>query len=363
MIGRFRNEAQRLAVRLLLGPSGEDPKGFLERAAILLPASMVLDSGIGPLLIHRWGRARARLSPKSGAWFDAIRDRVHADAVAMIQRERRWDRLLEDLHAAEHSVCLLKGAAARAEGRALPGRVAVDLDLLLPRIELERVEAFLLTRGYRLAQGFHTREEYLETHFHLPYSGPEGDVELHWSLSRIAPPGAIERIWSRTRVVRFHGRPIRVLAPEDRFLHACLHVSEHSFGGMGRWLGEVALERDQFDGEATARFEREAATWPIRPVRAPIALVESWRRSFGLSRGNEEGVGEGASRGLRLPVGVLTAAALAKGPAATPSAVAQESISLWLASGDSYPRALVTAWERFARSRLRGSATRGRQAE
>jgi hypothetical protein len=343
-----------LAVRVLLGPESPDtPPIALERLARSCGPGPLLALQLGPLIVHHWGAARGRLSPEASAWFDTVRDRVHADAAAMFPRVAAWEALVEQLVDAGLPVCLLKGSAQRALGRALPGRAEGDLDLLVPRAEVARVEDALRALDYTCFETYLHRTGYLEEHFHLPFQGPAGLVEVHWALGRATPPGATERIWSRTRSIAYRGRQVRVLHAGDQHLHACVHVSNHAFGQMGRWLGELALDRRRLESADRRVFEAEAAHWAPRVVQTPLRLIRAWGEPEA-HLGPAIGAGGPSGSEARLPVTALTAAALGTRPRGMPERVLNDAIGAWLSSRRGWSSAVAGAWLALLVDRLLG---------
>lgn len=320
--------------RLVVGPAEAH---LLESAARTLPTEELFHRALEPLVLHRFAPVLGTLSEAGRGWFEAIRHRVHGNSVAVLAAEHRVSPLLAGLVQRGIPVCLLKGAAFEAMGSSLPGRPRVDLDLLVPEDTLEEAEGWLQVLGYRLNTGFLTREGYLEDHFHLPFSGPLGPVELHWSLTRRAPPGAVERMWSRTTPVFFAGSPVRVLAMGDQLLHACLHISEHTFQGMLRWLGELSLEFARTSSEAFAGFREEAPFWPERSVRTPLWLLSEWGDP---KRGGWEQMGIPAAERPLLSA-ILSAMATGVWPKGVPRGVAQRSVGRWLGSSGSWLQAAL----------------------
>jgi hypothetical protein len=344
--------------RLALGPDASGPgTGTLERVASSVPPERVGDLGLAPAVFHHWARSRPSLSPAAAVWLDAIRARVYSDAAAMLPRERGWRVLLGELASRGIPACLLKGSAMRVVGESLPGRTQVDLDLLVTPAHLAGAERFLLDRGYRLRTRYRDREGYLRDHFHLPMIGPEGQVELHWALTRRPPRGAMERIWSRSVPAPGPSPHLRLLSPGDRLLHGCIHVSEHRFSGMARWLVDLGMELARIDAQAWAAFRQEARHWPRRTVEAPLALLAL----HGVPTPSSGGTGGGdggatATDSLAVPGASLLAVAFGEGGPGIPASVLERAVGRWLAANGPFPLDLARSWAEGARARLGGEA-------
>jgi len=338
--------------RLVVGPPEAD---LLESAARTLPVEEVFDRALEPLLLQRFAPVLGGLSKPGREWFEVIRHRVHGNAAALLAAEHRVAPLLAGLVERGIPVCLLKGAGQEATGESLPGRPRLDLDLLVPEDALQEAESCVQALGYQLDTGFLTRERYLGDHFHLPFRGPLGPVELHWSLTRSAPPGAVERMWARTTPTFFAGSPVQVLAAGDRLLHHCLHISEHNFQGMLRWLGELSREWGRASQEAFAGFTDEAHFWPARSVGAPLWLLSEWGDpNTGVGNPLEVPPYERA-----LLSGVLSTTATGVWPRGVARVVAQRAVGRWLASPGSWIQAAVREGGHELLSRL-GSPRAGR---
>lgn len=337
-------------LRLCMGAetAGAGPE-LLPLVAEAFTPERVHAAGLAPALFHHRAAVRHGLPPHVAAWMDRIREFVLRDAAAMLPRERGWQVLLRDMGRAGISTCLLKGSALRTLGESVPGRTQVDLDLLVRPGELEEAERFLLARGYRLRTRYRDREGYLRDHFHFPMTGPEGHVELHWSLARNAPPGAVDRLWGRS--VPLPGEAShRVLSPGDRLLHGCIHIVEHDFAGMARWLVELGEALHHADGAARELFRGEAPRWPRRAVGVPLGFLAL----HGMTAAAEAASGLPGGPPARLPLSALRAVAFHRGIPGVPPSVLQAAVSRWLRSDAGFPRALARSWTEGLRARLAG---------
>jgi hypothetical protein len=140
-------------------------------------------------------------------------------------------KVLESFEQADIPVITLKGAHL---AEVVYGNIALrpmnDVDLLVRKEDLERVEKSLLKIGYipaecerRVATGNH----------HFVYSLPDKKmtVEIHWNLIPSTDPFRIDMDgqWSRSRTAIFGKIEVSVLCPEDLLLYLCLHASKHQF--------------------------------------------------------------------------------------------------------------------------------------
>lgn len=169
-------------------------------------------------------------------------------------------------------VVLLKGAAYTMAGLPLArGRMPTDLDVLVPRAALERVEAAALAHGWQPVKTAPYDQRYYRDLMHeLPplRHGERGTVlDIHHT---IAPPAGRLRIdpaplWAAARPL---GQPgLLVPAPTDLVLHAVIHLFHD---------GEIAgALRDLVDiHDLLVHFGGDAAFWPALTARATELSVE-----------------------------------------------------------------------------------------
>ena len=132
-------------------------------------------------------------------------------------------------------------------------RQFADLDVLVPKDDVERASLFLGDLGYRVIQisrrglswiigappppgtpeqltSESTAEVYLRHHYHLPFRRPGQPrgvtVELHWDLFRedqLQLP--IDDFRARAVTTRVTGREILTFSPVDNLLYLCLQTS------------------------------------------------------------------------------------------------------------------------------------------
>ena len=109
-----------------------------------------------------------------------------------------------------------------------------DIDLLLREKDLVRAGRTLLALGYQ--QPYPDWESTIKAYHHLPpFTGQNGVViELHWN---IVPPDSpvkvdLDGLWARARQMEIAAVNVRVLSPEDLFLHLCVHAGFHLRSGL-----------------------------------------------------------------------------------------------------------------------------------
>lgn len=237
------------------------------------------------LLIRQARRANliARLASELEPQLDALPDAPvrHLRAALLIARRQRiatrWEAecIRRALRPRGIQPILLKGAAyLLAELPAARGRLFGDVDLLVPRSQIEATEAALIDAGWAFdAELSDYDSRYYRQWMHeippLYHQQRDTALDLHHS---ILPPTA--RVQVNTAALfedarELPGLPgLRVLAPVTMFLHSAAHLFHE--GELDNGL------RDLFDLDALLRdFGRDPGFWTALAPRA---------RQLGLSR-------------------------------------------------------------------------------
>ncbi len=263
----------------------------------------------------------------AGIW-EAL-DPVVQVALAGVERRQRYreglirrelDILERDfLPAIGAPVVALKGAAYLLRDlKAARGRVAADVDLLVPEAVVDQASALLDGLGYVVAQEkdnpYDRRYYRVFMHEVAPRRHPVRDVELDLHF-RLLPRThrhafAMEPVWERVR--RLPGSAYYGLADVDLFIHAAIHFLVDGEGREAtRRLVELHDLLDLWPDRATARGvvlsrARELGLAPVleaafalletledrrggqsrRRIRAPLRLA---RRAFWRVQAEEEG--------------------------------------------------------------------------
>lgn len=120
-------------------------------------------------------------------------------------------------------------------------RTCRDLDILVPRKDIEKAENLLLDLGYINEEGPILLNERKWKNHHTEYSHPKKgiQVEIHWRLHM--PPmkePTFNELWKRKRSITFTNYPIFFLGEEDLFLHLVVHGARHAWFRI-RWLKDI----------------------------------------------------------------------------------------------------------------------------
>lgn len=117
-------------------------------------------------------------------------------------------------------------------------RTSKDLDILVQKTDLNRVEELLLSYGYE-------REELQDivgkSRHHITFFHPQKkiEIEIHWRLN--PPPlkePSFNELWNRKRVSTLTKYQIYFLGEEDLFLFLIAHGSRHGWFRL-RWLADI----------------------------------------------------------------------------------------------------------------------------
>ncbi len=194
---------------------------------------------------------------------DKVVEAFRAATVVYKHRRRsiRWEvgRVRTALSGLDTPIILLKGAAYEFAG--LPparGRLASDVDIMVPEGALERVEAALLDHGWQHVLLEPYDQHYFRDWMHeLPVlvHGERGTrLDVHHTVlprtSRLRP--SADKLW--TSAVKLSGSGLHVLSPVDMVLHSAAHAFHD---------GEISLAiRDLADiHDWLVHFGEDAAFW------------------------------------------------------------------------------------------------------
>ncbi|MEW9699945.1 nucleotidyltransferase family protein [Paenibacillus sp. SI8] len=123
-------------------------------------------------------------------------------------------------------------------------RTSKDLDILVPFVDVEKVEEVLKELGYEEEVEFsRVLNDWKWRHHHISYFHHEKKVqiEVHWKLSRgsIKEPD-FEELWERRRLSTLTSYPIGILGMEDLLLFLISHGARHGWFRL-RWLKDIEL--------------------------------------------------------------------------------------------------------------------------
>lgn len=162
-----------------------------------------------------------------------VRERLEASLViaAKNEVEVRWevDRILWSLREIDVPIVLLKGAAyVMADLSPAPGRLASDVDVLVPKSALESVERALVAAGWKAMKLDAYDQRYYRDWMHeippLRHRDRNSVIDVHHTILPVTA-----RLRPNAESFRHAARPLgfsrlMVLEPVDMVLHAMVHL-------------------------------------------------------------------------------------------------------------------------------------------
>jgi hypothetical protein len=201
-----------------------------------------------------------------------IRVQAHLRAAAAVaqhqERTIRWElnRIERALCHLEIPILLLKGAAYATAGLpAARGRLASDIDIMVPRAALGAVEAALEGSGWKRMKLDPYDQRYYRTWMHelppLCHDERATVLDVHHTIlpptARLKPDP--DKLWAEAK--RLDGSRLHVLSPSDMVLHCAAHLFHD--GDLHRSI------RDLIDiDDLLAAFGKEPRFWSDLMARA-----------------------------------------------------------------------------------------------
>jgi len=186
--------------------------------------------GVAPLLYHRLRTFHSDISVPANVM--AILRQVYLECSGRnMQLYHEVGKVLGLLRHENIPVIVLKGVHL---AELVYGNIALrpmgDVDVLVHKDDLMRVEAALLGMGYAPVE---CHRQIAEDNWHFVYGLPNRElfVEVHWNFlpSMYRFKIDIDGHWERSRQAIIAGVEVSVLCPEDLLLYLCLHTSKHLF--------------------------------------------------------------------------------------------------------------------------------------
>lgn len=189
---------------------------------------------------------------------------VAADNRRMIAWEiNRIRRALAEL---DGPVLLLKGAAyVAADLPPARGRIAGDIDIMVPAPNLAEIEAALVAHGWRAIKFADYDQRYYRRWMHelppLMHAERETVIDVHHTIlpltSRLHPDP--EKLWRRSRPAGATG--MKMLGPQDMVLHSAAHLFQD--GDLRFAIRDLVDLADLF-----GHFGRQPGFWDTLVERA-----------------------------------------------------------------------------------------------
>jgi hypothetical protein len=225
--------------------------------------------GIAPLVYHSLLEGDAvGLIPAAAA--QQLRSSYYANAARNSLLYDDLRKLLLAFTQEKIAVIVLKGAALAETvypHRAL--RPMSDIDLLVRKEQLRKVESKLPNMGYVFDGYGKTREFYLEHRYHWVFAKrSDVSVEIHWHIKRPEGPFSIDidGLWQRAQRTKIAGVEALVLSPENLVLYLCQHLWKHKLLGGIRPLCDISEAiRYYADGIDWTILINTSSKWKMNP--------------------------------------------------------------------------------------------------
>jgi len=223
-----------------------------ERAADLQPQvwdealALALRHGVAPLL-HRALHSTGELAALSDCLRARLEQERRATALDNLRHYGQFRRVARALGERGIPVIALKGLhLAELVYRDISLRPMADLDILVPRAQLEAAVSTLHGLGYGFAEDLSgAAGAMLDIKCNIGFLHRELDVllEVHWSLDE--PPAryteVLEAIWRSAVPARLGDADTLVMSPAFLLLHVCAHLAyNHTFAFSLHALCDVA---------------------------------------------------------------------------------------------------------------------------
>jgi len=244
--------------------------------------SLSLEHGLLPLIFDRQqatGNLKSwPLSIRTSLEHEAIRQKV-----ITVLTQREIGRVLAALAAAGVGVLLMKGASLSHSHYPLPHlRPHDDVDLLVERRDLERIDGVMQKLGYKRPNTV-TGEIVMHqlAYIRTDAQGVEHTFDLHWKISNrpvFAGCFSHAELSNRSIALPALGDAARGLAPVDALLLVCIHrVGHHRHNERLIWLYDIHLLATGFSFAEEEQFLERAKTKQIRAICLDgLIQAKSW---------------------------------------------------------------------------------------
>lgn len=239
---------------------------------------IALRHGVAPLL-HRALQSGGALAEVPEHVRERLKQERRATALINLRKYGEFRRIARALRERNIPLIALKGLhLADLVYRDISLRPMSDLDILVPRLEVERTLAALNSIEYGFEEDVSGAAPGMlgtKCNIGLAHRRLGLWVEIHWTLAEpgdcYAPP--VEEIWRSAAPGRLGDADVRVISPEFLLLHVCAHLAcNHAFGFDLRALCDIAeIVQAPLDWEVVADQGRRHG-W-TRGVAAALRLV------------------------------------------------------------------------------------------
>lgn len=185
------------------------------------------------------GRLALILEAK-GLWKKAparITNQLKSDLVQIkkLQQQTQWElnRILWALEEFDTSIIVLKGTAYQLAGLSYAeGRLAVDLDLMVPKKDLADIESILRIKGWKHRPLSTYDEHYYRVWSHeippLIHAERETEVDIHHTLAPLTSRLKIDTELLFAAAVPTQNKRVKLLCPVDMVIHCAVNLFQNN---------------------------------------------------------------------------------------------------------------------------------------
>ena len=240
--------------------------------------TIALRHGVAPLL-HRALQSGGALAEAPDHVRTRLEEERHATALLNLRKYGEFRRIAQALRERNIPLIALKGLhLAELVYPDISLRPMSDLDILVPRLEVERAIEAVQSIEYGFEEDVSGAARGMlgtKCNIGLAHRRLGLRLEIHWTLAEpgdcYAPP--VDEIWRSAAKGRIGDTDVEVMSPEFVLLHVCAHLAcNHVFGFDLRALCDIAaIAKAELDWEVLADRGRHHG-W-TRGVAAALRLA------------------------------------------------------------------------------------------
>jgi hypothetical protein len=268
---------------LLYCLSKEPDETMAARLAQLLPSDweclikQSITHGIAPLLYHRLNTPETITAIPFNV-LDRLREIYLSNALKNSFLYHELPKVLGALRDNNIPVIALKGIHM---AQAVYGNIALrpmcDVDILVKKTDLTRVEEKLREAGYALMTHRKYNKAWLEKYnchiIFTPSNGGRLCLEVHWHVQRPDSPFKldVDRFFERAQPVTIAGIDVLALSPEDLLLHLCINSVKDQFCLGLRAFYDISETIRHYQGRIDwEQLQKRVSQWG---ARRPVYLI------------------------------------------------------------------------------------------
>jgi hypothetical protein len=244
-------------------------------------ADLARHQGVAPLLFWRLGQSKNGIE-RGGSVpqevLEGLRVDLYSATVQGMLAEQQLSVVLGALSTVAVPAVVIKGAALGAFYPDPVLRLYADIDIMIPKAQLDEAERALNAIGYEC---FAPKAWWLDRFHHLPPMVSDGGglpIELHWRVDYQVQKGRLpaDDLWARAVPWSVHDQPALRLDAVDAALHLCRHaVVQHRAYGAFHYLCDLAqVTQGWGQGEWETLTQRALDYGLGRPVYPMLVLGE-----------------------------------------------------------------------------------------